>query len=258
MFVTTAGRTNQEMIKKAREMAGNLKVDYIPRNKKSIHYLQMQANSECMVVGKERIELFGKGESQPFFFHPNSAMFRIKRLMKREHDPFVDAACLIEGTSFLDCTLGLASDSIVASYLVGESGSVTGVEGQPFLAFIVKSGLSTWDSGLSAMDEAMRRIIVVNENALNYLRRLPSESIDCVYFDPMFEESILESDGIKALGHFAIHEDLQEETIREAIRVSRQRVVLKDQYKSGRFQKFGFRVMRRKTAKFHYGWIEKN
>lgn len=258
MFVTTAGRTNQEMIEKAREMAGNLEVDYIPRNKKSIHYLQNQANSECIVVGKERLELFGKGESQPFFFHPNSAMFRIKRLMNREHDPFVDAACLFEGTSFLDCTLGLASDSIVASYLVGESGSVTGVEGQPFLAFIVKAGLSTWDSGLSAMNKAMRRISVVNENALNYLQRLPGESIDCVYFDPMFEESILESDGIKALGHFAIHEDLQEETIREAIRVSRQRIVLKDHYKSERFQKFGFRVMRRKTAKFHYGWIEKN
>ena len=68
MFVTTAGRTNQEMIEKARKMAGNLDVDYIPRNKKSIPYLQKQANSECVVVGKERLELFGKGESQPFFF----------------------------------------------------------------------------------------------------------------------------------------------------------------------------------------------
>jgi hypothetical protein len=257
MFVTTAGRTNRQMTEKAIETAVSLGVDFIPRNKKSISNLQSLADSDCIVVGKERLELFGKGANQPFFFHPNSAMFRIKRLMNGEHDPFVTASGLDKGMSFLDCTLGLASDSIVASFVVGETGKVTGVEAQPFLAYLVKTGLDSWDSGLAAMNEAMKTIHVINDNAHNILRSLQNESADIVYFDPMFEESILESDGIKTLGEFAIHEDIQEEMINEAIRVARKRVVMKDHYRSSRFEKFGFQVLRRKTAKFHFGWIEK-
>lgn len=178
MFVTTAGRTNQQMIQKAAETAAILDIEYIPRKKRSIQSLQIEADSECIVVGKERLELFAKGESQPFFFHPNSAMFRIKRLMNQEHDPFADASRLSKGMSFLDCTLGLASDSIVASCLVGETGKVIGIEGQPFLAFLVKTGLRTWDSGLSAMNEAMKRVQVIHENALQFLQSLPNESFD--------------------------------------------------------------------------------
>jgi hypothetical protein len=257
MFVTTAGRTNQQMIQEAVKTAAILDVEYIPRKKRSIQSLQIEADSECIVVGKERLELFAKGESQPFFFHPNSAMFRIKRLMNQEHDPFADASRLSKGMSFLDCTLGLASDSIVASFLVGETGKVLGIEGQPFLAFLVKMGLRTWESGLTKMNEAMNRVQVIHENALQILKSLPNESFDCVYFDPMFEESVLESDGIKALGQFALYDDLNEETVREALRVSRQRVVLKDHFRSSRFEKFGFQVQRRKTAKFHFGRIEK-
>ena len=49
-------------------------------------------------------------------------MFRVKRLMRGEHDPFVQATQLESGMTVLDCTLGMASDSIVASYMVGESG----------------------------------------------------------------------------------------------------------------------------------------
>jgi hypothetical protein len=43
----------------------------------------------------------------------------------------------------------------------------------------------------------------------------------------------------------------------EAVRVAKKRVILKDHYKSTRFVKFGFQVLRRKTAKFHFAFIEK-
>lgn len=257
MFVTTAGRTNDEMIVKAKETAKRLNASYIPRKKKSVLRLQDEINSDCLVVGKERLELFPQGSSQPFFFHPNSAMFRIKRLINGEHDPFADAAKLEKGMSFLDCTLGLASDSIVASYLVGENGTVTGTEGQKYLAYVVKEGLLSWESGFEVMNKAMARIKVIHINSLDYLRSLPNEAVDCVYFDPMFEESILESDGIKALGHLALYQDLNTETINEALRVAKRRVILKDHYKSKRFEAYGFVAHRRKTAKFHFGVLEK-
>lgn len=257
MFVTTAGRTNQQMIEKTIITANDLGVEYVPRKKKSILRLQEELNSDCLVVGKERLELFPLGSSLPFFFHPNSAMFRIRRLLKGEHDPFAEAAKLETGMSFLDCTLGLASDSIVASFLVGDEGMVTGTEGQKYLAYVVKEGLHTWASGLEVMNKAMARIKIIHTNSLDYLKSLPSESVDCVYFDPMFEEAILESDGIKALGHLALYHDLTKDMVAEAIRVARCRVILKDHYKSKRFETYEFHVYRRKTAKFHFGVLEK-
>lgn len=257
MLVTTAGRTNEQMIEKAKNVASELNVLYIPRKKQSVERIQAQNNGDCIVIGKNRLELYPYGETEPFFFHPNSAMFRIKRLLKGEHDPFIEAAELREGMSLLDCTLGLASDSIVASFVVGESGSVTGIEANPYLAYIVEDGLRMWDSGSTEMNNAMERIIVHHSNSYDYLLTQPDVSVDCVYFDPMFEEPVLESDGIKALGRFAIYDDLDEGIINEALRVARKRVILKDHFRSERFEKYGFDVFRRKTAKFHYGVKEK-
>ncbi|PWW30249.1 putative SAM-dependent methyltransferase [Cytobacillus oceanisediminis] len=257
MIITTAGRTNQEMKESARRVAVELGAEYIERNKRSVGAIQKQVQDDCIIVGKERLELFPLGENQPFFFHPNSAMFRIKRLLKGESDPFLQAARLERGKSMLDCTLGLASDSIVASYTVGREGEVTGLEGSRYLAYLVGKGLGQWGSGLESMDHAMRRINVKSTSSFPYLKMLPDNSYDVVYFDPMFEEKILESDGIKALSRFAVYGDLSEELIFQAKRVAKERVVLKDHFRSSRFEQYGFSVNKRKTSKFHFGVIEK-
>ncbi|RDU36587.1 hypothetical protein DRW41_12890 [Neobacillus piezotolerans] len=258
MFVTTAGRVTDTMINKARSVAEDLDIPYIPRRKKSISQLQNERGGGCIVAGNESIRLFAFGEEEPFFFHPSSAMFRVKRLLGGGYDPMIEAADLRKGDSFLDCTLGLASDSIVASMVVGNIGNVTGIEANKFLGYIVKNGLHSWHSGVGELDAAMERIDVVHSVALEYLQSLPDESVDCVYFDPMFDIGIDESEGIKALRHFALHGGIGGEEIKEALRVARKRVVLKDHYLSKRFEDFGFTVMRRKTAKFHFGYIEKN
>jgi hypothetical protein len=257
MFVTTAGRTDEQMMTKAQTIAEELQVPYMPRKKRSVLSLQKHTEDDCLVIGKNRLELYPFGESEPFFFHPNSAMFRIKRLLKGEKDPFIEAAQLTPGMSLLDCTLGLASDSIVASFVVGEKGRIIGTEASPYLAYIVRNGLHTWDSGLPEMNEAMKRIAVHSCHSLDYLKTQASNSMDCVYFDPMFEETILESDGIKTLGKFARYDDLNDELMSEALRVASKRIILKDHFRSERFIKYGFEVFRRKTSKFHFGVIEK-
>ncbi|HAQ07440.1 MAG TPA: hypothetical protein DCR24_07970 [Bacillus bacterium] len=257
MFVTTAGRTNEEMVTLARRIAGELKAEFVPRKKRSIAAIQEAKPEDCLVVGKERLELFPLGEVSPFFFHPNSAMFRIKRLIKGEADPLIDAAKLEKGMSFLDCTLGLASDSIVASYVAGEKGLVTGIEARPELLFIVDAGLRSWDSGLDSINEAMKNIRVMGGYSLDYLKAQKDNSFDCVYFDPMFDESILESDGIRGLSCFAVYEGISKETINHALRVAKKRVILKDHFRSERFKEFNFEVYRRKSSKFHFGVIEK-
>lgn len=257
MIITTAGRTNEEMTRQAIKVAEDLDGRFVQRKKRSIQLIQQVEKEDCIVVGKERLELYPLEDSEPFFFHPNSAMFRVKRMMKGENDPFVEAAGLYAGKTLLDCTLGLASDSIVASFIVGKKGKVTGIEGNPYVGYIVKNGLHSWASGIPELDQAMKRIQVINKLSLPFLKSIPDQSYDCVYFDPMFEDHTLESDGIKALKRFAIYEEMTDQVIEEAKRVAKERVVLKDHYRSSRFERFNFHEHKRKTAKFHYGVIEK-
>lgn len=255
MIVTTSSRANEQLILIAQEIAIELAGTYKRRNKQAIEELKRVYLEDILVVGKNRLELHVLHHNSPFFFHPNSAMFRIKRLLKGETEPFIDVCNLQEGDSFLDCTLGLASDSIIASFLVGNSGFVRGIEGSQNLAYIVKKGLHQWNTGLTELDEAMARIDVVADDHLTYLVNCPDKSYDVLYFDPMFEESV-DSIGLKPLKTIAKYSSLSDEAIIEAKRVARNRIILKDHFKSNRFNKHGFTVIKRKSAKFHYGVIE--
>ncbi|CAH0347378.1 class I SAM-dependent methyltransferase [Bacillus sp. CECT 9360] len=256
MFVTTGGRTDDKTIEKAKQAAEYLDLRYVPRLKRSVASLQRIHGGDCLVIGRQRLELYKVNQAEPFFFHPNVAMLRIKRLLKGKPDPFVYAAGIQNGSSVLDCTLGLGADAIVASFVAGKNGNVQGIEENPLLSFVVEEGLEEWSSGNEAIDHALRRVIVKTSNHLDVLRSCSTGSFDVVYFDPMFEENIAESDGIRSLTYFAARDELLAETIEEAKRVAKQKVVLKDYFRSERFARFGFQVIVRKTSKFHFGYID--
>ncbi|XQY90310.1 class I SAM-dependent methyltransferase [Metabacillus sp. HB246100] len=256
MIITTSTRPDENAIESAKKIAISLEGIFQFRNKRAISLMKEDFQDDILVVGKVRIELHAKNANSPFFFHPNSSMFRIKRLERGEEDPLVTACQLEKGDSFLDCTLGLASDSIVASYIVGKTGNVTGLERSEKLAYLVETGLSKWKTEYIPVDEAMQRIQVYSRHHLDYLKGCEDHSIDVIYFDPMFEETIEESVALVPLKPFANYSDLKTETILEARRVAKKRVVLKDHYKSTRFDRYGFSAHIRKSSKFHYGVIE--
>lgn len=254
MIVTTAGRTNEQYVAKAKEVANDLQVPYIMRNKKSLHSLHAD-NENIVVVGKDGIQLYHRDGKEPYFFHPNVAMIRVKRIINGESDPLIEAADLVEGDSFLDCTLGYASDSIVASYIIGEKGTITGIEASPVIAYLTRQGLQSWEHDFSPIEQAMKRIQVQTGDHYEYLQEMPDNSVDVVYFDPMFEDSIKESNALQTLAPFTSFAPLTEAIIYEAKRVARKKVVLKDHFRSTRFQQLGFQQQIRKTSKFHYGVI---
>ena len=66
-------------------------------------------------------------------FSNHENMFRAKRMLRGEPDPFVEAAQVEPGDKLLDCTLGLGSDAIIASLAAGEQGEVCGIEKSPLL-----------------------------------------------------------------------------------------------------------------------------
>ncbi|MDF2947053.1 MAG: ypiP [Bacillales bacterium] len=258
MKITTAGRTNNEMIEYAKLISIELCCEYISREKRSVELLSESYNDDFIVVGKNRLELHLTTSRDPFFFHPNSALFRIKRIINNMNDPLIDICELKPGDTFLDCTLGIGSDAIVASFIVGSSGKVIGVESNKYIAYIVNEGLNKYVYDINKdIEDSLRRIKVINYNHLDYLKKQSSNSIDIVYFDPMFSLSIENSNGISKIKNIADYGAITEDVFNEALRVAKRRVVVKEHYQSEIFKEFNMNVVRRKTSLFHFGYVNK-
>ncbi|MGE7982062.1 class I SAM-dependent methyltransferase [Solibacillus sp. NPDC093137] len=256
-IVTTAGRPDEQSLQLAEFASKELQAKIVPRQKRSVRKLSEVYDANVIVAGKNRFEYYAKGAEAPFFFHPNSAAFRLKRVARGEDEPLLTACALQKGDTFLDCTLGLGADSLLAAYVVGEKGKVIGVEANKNVSFIVKTGMKTYDTTELPLTASMRNIEVVHSTALEYLKQQENESFDVVYMDPMFEEVIEESTNFEALRYAGKHLTLTDEWVAEAKRVAKKRVVLKAHYKSDWFEKYQFQRDVRLTAKFHYGVFEK-
>lgn len=181
----------------------------------------------------------------------------MKRLLNGEQDLFLEAVGLAKGDRFLDTTAGLCSDSLIAAYAVGDKGVVDACEKDQMIAYVVGQGLQTYETEIADLQKSMRRIYLIKQDAVDYLKSVDSGSYDVVYIDPMFEEVIVESSNFQSLREAGVHESLSDEWVEEAKRVARKRVVLKAHFRSSLFEKFGFQQQTRLTSKFHYGIIKK-
>ncbi|WP_017549208.1 class I SAM-dependent methyltransferase [Salinicoccus carnicancri] len=256
MIITTGSRTDQVTTARAKTLAEEYQHPFIKRNKRSIDALFEKYKTDIATVGREKLTIMPCSSTEPIHFHPSLSMIRAKRLINGENDAFTEACRLTAGMSVLDCTMGLAADSIIASLVTGDKGCVTAVEASPVLHMLATEGLKTYHSMIPVVDEAMRRIKTVHADHRDYLRMLPDNSFDIVYFDPMFQETIKASNAIRKISAQAEKNRLTHETVTEAKRVAKHRVVLKDHWRSRRFEQFGFNQLKRKTSQVHYGRIE--
>jgi len=151
----------------------------------------------------------------------------------------LEAMGLGQGDRVLDCTLGMGSDAIVAAWVVGPSGKVVGIESSPALAEIVRAGLRDYDQADPDVTDAMRSVEVVCAEHLMHLMSCPDRSYDVVYFDPMFREPVRLSPGIAGLRRWACHARLSGNAVREATRVARRRVVIKDRIDGSELDRLG-------------------
>jgi len=256
-LVTTAGRPDEVSMALAQKACNELNLRFESRNKRSVAKIGQIFGANIIVAGKNRYEYYPEGAAAPFFFHPNSAAFRLKRVARGEDDPFLQACNLLEGDSFLDCTLGMGADAMLAAFQAGKSGKVVGLEVDSNVAFIVRKGMQTYDTTELPLTECMKDIQVVQSEAVAFLKKQMDNSFDVVYMDPMFEEVIEESNNFEALRHAGSHFHLSKEWIDEAFRVANKRIVLKAHFRSTVFEEFGFQREVRLTSKFHYGVIVK-
>ena len=266
LAVTTSSRAGASEIELARKVASALNSPYIERHSKSVAQVagEWQGPGEIegvLVVESNRMTLVGMGQSGPagpcLFFHPGMAPGRIMRAAQGREDHMLEAMALRQGDRVLDCTLGLASDAIVAAWAVGPSGQVVGIESSPALAEIVRAGLREYDNADPDTTGAMRRIEVVCADHLMHLMSCADRSYDVVYFDPMFREPVRLSPGIAGLRRWACHARLSGSAVREATRVARRRVVIKDRSDGPELERLGVTTrLGGRGSRVEYGVID--
>jgi hypothetical protein len=210
----------------ARHAAVRHGVLFLERNGRSAGALAASSGAEALlVVGTRQAALFTGGKPQPY--HPGMGALRLKRLRQGERGPpsrdgFLEAADLRPGETVLDCTLGLGGDALVAAGAVGPGGRVVGLESSPALAAFVAEGLARYP------EEAARRVEVIQSDHLRYLVALPDRSFDVVAFDPMFTRPLGAEPAFEVVRRLAEPRPLSAQSLRQARRVARRWVVVKD------------------------------
>lgn len=235
--VTTVQHPNDFVQALAKDMCVHLQACFVPREQSSLDKLRERFSLNVIAVATKRgprLEMPGGS----FFFHPSMAALRMKNVNDGLLDHMVAAMQLRPGMTVLDCTLGLGTDAIIASHI--SNGGVTGLEASPLLAYVTAWGLQHPAVELpEVLRQAMRSINVRNCNYDEYLHAQPDNAYDVVYFDPMFSNPIWGSSNMRPLRWLAERTSLVEETLIQAKRVARHRVVIKTAVVDNLFSNLG-------------------
>ena len=240
-IVTTGRKPNSDIERLAEEISSKLNAKFVVRKDFSFDALKNAHGVENILLVKKN-SLSVINSAGEFFFHPNTAHLRIKNLREGDGDRLIDALNISAGSKILDCTLGLGSDAIVASFIAGSAGKIVALEKNQLVAEIVRHGLKNFSDDSPHILEAMRRIEVINVAAENFLPSCAENSFDVVYFDPMFRRPVKKSSGINSLRPLAEKSPLTPEIVREARRVAKFRVVMKEHTGSFEFERLGFKI----------------
>lgn len=249
-FVTTSRRATSKEMDEARRLAERLSLPYRERTGPIA-----SADGPVLVVTKDKLVI--ETGSEPLFFHPGMAKPRIRAWEQARRDVMIDAMQLEPGMSVLDATLGLGADAIVASFVAGETGRVVGLEAIAALALVVGTGMASYAFDHPDIVAAMRRIEIVHAEHGRYLAETPDDAFDVVYFDPLFRNPVQETSHMQPWRQLGRNAPLTRQTLDEAMRVARRRVVVKERSDGDVFEQLGIeRVIGGRGSRVAYGVLE--
>ncbi len=256
LIVTTIHKPTPAAAECAHALAASLGAPFVERGRHSLDALCAEYGVDTVLVAAKNGPVVHTPGGE-YFFHLSMAELRINNLKDGKPDHMIAAMGLAPGMSVLDCTLGLATDAAVASFVTGAGGRVVGLEASPVIATITGYGLAGFASGRPDVDAALRRIEVANADYNEYLSGLTPAAFDVVYFDPMFRAPVAASSSLRPLRHLADPRPVTPAAIAAARRVARRRVVLKEASGSGEFARLGFtNVVGGRYSSVHYGILE--
>ncbi len=255
-FIVTTPQSKTNINPLLDEFLTETGLPFVSRRRKSISQIEKNYNARGVIVWQASGPILYI-QGQKFYYHPSMAKNRISVFRKQSiKDPLIKALKFTAGDKILDCTLGLGADAVVIAYF-NSNGHIIGLEDSPIIASIVKWGMKLYHSKLTWLDEAIHRIEVIQAEHLNYLQSLPDNSFDIIYFDPMFRTPLLKSKPLSPLRLLANPKPLSVATVKEACRVARKRVVIKELAGSKEFVRLGItRFSGSPNNKISYGIID--
>lgn len=204
MQVTTTSRVTRSTEARARRIARLPGFDYVA-------YPDRDRDQAVLLVGREGLRI-ALGERR-FRWHPGLLHTRLEAGFRH---PLVRAMDLRVGDRVLDSSLGLGTDAAFLATLTGQP--VVAVEAVPAIALMSAEGLAG----------AGHDVRVICAEGAAFLRGLPGDSFDVVQGDPMFPVGTGITHSLAGIRSVARHDPLGEGWLREALRVARRRVVIRD------------------------------
>jgi hypothetical protein len=214
----------------AREAARRHGLPFVPRGGRPLAEAMAAGGVEALLVLSPRhASLFLDGAERRW--SPGMGHLRMRHALARRlgaspppttRDPFLEAAGIVPGDVVVDATLGLGADALAAAAACGPDGRVVALEASPALAAWVAEGLRRLP------DEPARRVEVRAGPHLEALAAMPDGSADVVAFDPMFRAARAQPAGFDVVRRLADSARLSAAALREARRVARRCVVVKD------------------------------
>ncbi len=223
-------------VAQAKQWATQLDALYVerPQNDTLENFVNEFGFNAIVVVEKAGPRIYmaedlANGDTQGFTYHQGMTLLRLINMRRGLPVHLREALNLSPGKHVLDCTMGLAADTAIASVLIGETGVIVGVEASPLVHLAVSYGLKTHDTGDAELNAAMRRIQTVCSEATDYLEQCIANHtrFDVVYFDPMFRRPVKGSVAMEALRTVAYTQPLSQKAVLLAKQVS-DRVVIKE------------------------------
>jgi hypothetical protein len=229
----------------------------VPRAGLSVARLARDHNvAGVVVIEADRTLYVEPATDLEYFFHPNLAAVRIRNVESGKGDHMIEAMGLQRGDHVLDCTLGRAADAIICAWRVGEEGRVVGIEKVPVIAYLTAEGLRSGQFVGKRFTRIMRRVEALCADYNEYLPTCPDKSFDVVYFDPIFHEPVRQSKNMESLRALADAATPGPEALRQALRVARRCVVIKQRRGTPLWEQLGIReIYGGKHARVEYGVV---
>ncbi|GMA48885.1 hypothetical protein GCM10025857_02420 [Alicyclobacillus contaminans] len=175
-----------------------------------------------------------------------------------QRDRLVRVARIGRGDVVLDATFGLAVDSLVLAAAVGDTGRVLACDSSWLLVRLFQYAQRYEGHLYPSLQPLLARIEAHCGDHVAVLQQMSDNAVDVVYFDPMFRHPLHNpSSDLESVRGLANPAPLAHDAWREALRVARRAVVLKERPDSGEFERFHLHPDKPR-AKFAYGvaWKE--
>jgi len=226
LLVTTTLLRRKSDEELAKVVAKDLGGYYLPRRRTPMENFWRHHTPDKILVIDDGQIVCHTPKGHRLFFHPGLAKVRIRCLQQGGKDWLVESLRLQEGDEVLDANLGLATDALVIAFITRRC--IIGLEKDPLIGYITRHGLQTYPTKRFPEGSFLFPLIQVKvADHTEYIQKMPSASVDSIYFSPMFIKPKFFSADREALREIAVHDFLSEKVMEEARRVARKRVVVK-------------------------------